>query len=102
MKDDKNGICGMAIQKLNVRSIVQKIIDKGFNVKLPARLFKDIALPATVEQSVILPGKTVSLDARPLALRVTERMLWYGVAIGAEGEVTPPSRPPTADPPASR
>jgi len=98
VKDDKNSVCGMAIQKLDVRGIVQKIIDKGFNVKLPARLFKDIALPATVEQSVVLPGKTVSLGARPLALRVSESMVWYGVAIGAEAEASPPSPAPPASP----
>ena len=63
---------------------MQKIIDKGFAVKLPAKLFREIALPAAVEQSVTLKGRTVSLDARPLGLRVSESMLWYGVALGAE------------------
>jgi hypothetical protein len=103
VKDDKNGICGMAIKKLDVRALVQKIIDKGFTVKLPPKLFKEIALPAAVEQTVALPGKTVSLDARPLALRVTEHMLWYGVAIGAEAAGAAPATPATAasPPPAS-
>ena len=94
VKEDKNGICGMAIKKVNIRGIVQKIIDKGFDVKLPPKLFKDITLPASVEQTVTIKNRTVSLDARPLGLRVTPFMLWYGVAMGAEA--TPPSSPPTS------
>ena len=64
---------------------MQKIIDKGFEVKLPPKLFREITLPASVEQSVTFKGRTVSLDARPLGLQVTPFMLWYGVALGAEG-----------------
>ncbi|HEY6547491.1 MAG TPA: hypothetical protein VI589_06285 [Vicinamibacteria bacterium] len=90
VKDDKNGICGMAIKKLDVRSIVQKIIDKGFQVKLPRELFREISLPAAVEQAVTIQGKTVSLDAHPIGLRVSERMLWYGVALGAAAGSPPP------------
>src|SRR5262245_54152641 len=105
VKEDKNGVCRMAIQKIDVRSLVQKIIDKGFDVKLPPKLFKPIALPATVEQSIDIRGRTVTLDARPLALRVTPLMLWYGVAIGAAVEAPgaaanppSPSPSPTASP----
>jgi hypothetical protein len=86
IKEDKKGVCRMAIKKIDVRSIVQKIIDKGFEVKLPSKLFRPISLPATVEQSVDIQGRTVKLDARPLGLRVTPFMLWYGVAMGAEAE----------------
>jgi hypothetical protein len=84
VKEDKNGICRMAIKKVDVRSIVQKTIAKGFELKLPAKLFKPISLPATVERSVSLQGRTLTLDARPLGLRVTPVMLWYGVALGPE------------------
>jgi hypothetical protein len=91
IKEDKNGVCRMAIQKIDVRSLVQRIIDKGFDVKLPPKLFKPIALPASVEQTVDIRGRTVTLDARPLDLRVTPLMLWYGVAIGAAVEAPPGS-----------
>jgi hypothetical protein len=99
VKEDKSDLCGMAIKKLDVRAIVQKIIDKGFQVKLPARLFREITLPATVEQSVTVQGRTVSLDAYPIGLRVTERMLWYGVAMGAVAEdAGAPGPSPSASP----
>jgi hypothetical protein len=98
MKEDKNGVCRMAIKKIDVRSIVQKIIDKGFAVKLPPKLFKPITLPATVEQSVGIQGRTVTLGARPLDLRVTPVMLWYGVALGAVVEAPLASPAPSPSP----
>ncbi len=93
IKDDKSGVCRTAIRKIDVRSIVQGIIDKGFEVKLPSKLFKAIALPATVERTVEIHDRRVTLDARPLGLRVTPLMLWYGAAIGAEAEAPPSSLP---------
>jgi hypothetical protein len=90
IKEDKNGVCGMAIRKINIRGIVQKIIDKGFDVKLPPKLFRDVSLPARIEQTVTLKDRTVSLEARPLGLRVTPLMLWYGVAMGAEAAASSP------------
>jgi hypothetical protein len=101
VKEDKNGICGMAIRKLDVRSLVQKIIDKGFDVKLPPKLFKPIAFPAAVEQSVDIRGRTVTLDVRPLGLRVTPVMLWYAVALGAAVEAPSAAASPSPSPSSS-
>jgi hypothetical protein len=84
VKEDKNGICRMAIKKLDVRALVERIIRKGFDVKLPSGLVEPIALPAGVERTMELQGRTVTLDARPVGLTVTPRMIWYGVAMGAE------------------
>src|SRR5262249_27600082 len=95
VKEDKNGVCRMAIQKIDVRSLVQKIIDKGFDVKLPPKLFKPISLPASVEQTVDIRGRTVTLDAHPLGLRVTPVMVWYGVAMGAAVEAPAASASPS-------
>ena len=91
VKDDKNGACGMAIKKLDLQAVAQKIMDRGFGVKLPAKLLREIALPATVEQSVSFNGRTVSLDAHPLGLHVSEYMLWYGVTLGAQGASSAPA-----------
>ena len=41
-------------------------------------------LTTAVEQSVRFKGRTVSLDAHPLGLHVSEYMLGYGVTLGAE------------------
>ena len=98
VKDDKNGACGMAIKKLDLQAVAQKIMDRGFGVKLPAKLLREIALPATVEQSVSFNGRTVSLDAHPLGLHVSEYMLWYGVTLGAQGASSAPASPSPSPP----
>jgi hypothetical protein len=36
-----------------------------------------------VETSIALPGRTVTLEARPMDVRITGEMLWYGVTLGA-------------------
>jgi hypothetical protein len=78
VKGDKNGACRMAIRRIDVRALVEKAIAKGFVVTVPARLIRPLALPARVEQSVEIQGRTVSLGARPLGLAVTPVMIWYG------------------------
>jgi hypothetical protein len=83
LKDEKGGVCGLAIERLDVRALVQRIIDKGFDVKLPSNLLRPLALPASVEQSVDIQGKSVTLGARPTDFRVTPEMLWYGADFGA-------------------
>jgi hypothetical protein len=84
VEDDKNGICRMAIRKVDVSSIVRGVIRKGFNTTVPGDLVGPIALPASVEQTVELEGRQVTLGARPVGLHVTPRMIWYGAAMGAE------------------
>ena len=84
VREDKNGICRMAIRKVDVGSIVRGVIRKGFDVTVPADLVQPVTLPAAVEQAVTLEGRTVKLGARPVGLHVTPRMIWYGVAMGAE------------------
>lgn len=84
VKEDKNGICRMAIRKVDVPSIVRGVIRKGFDATIPGDLVGPITLPASVEQSVELEGRTVTLGARPVGLHVTPRMIWYGAAMGAE------------------
>jgi len=102
VKDDKNGMCRMAIKNIDVTAIVKKIIDKGFKVKLPGKLFRPIALPATVEQSVEFQGKVVSLNVRPIGLRVTPTRMWYGVEFDSQAEGPAPPSPAPAEPPRAR
>ena len=81
VKDDKNGVCRAAIRRLDVAALVKKAIARGFTVKVPARLIRPVSLPASVEGSIDVQGRTVSLGARPLGLAVTPVMLWYGVDV---------------------
>ena len=47
---------------------MKKAIARGFTVKVPARLIRPVSLPASVEGSIDVQGRTVSLGAKPLGL----------------------------------
>jgi hypothetical protein len=89
VRDDKSGICGSAIQKVDIPQRIRAVVARGLRIRLPPRLFRPIRLLASVQQSVEIQGKTVSLSATPTGLTVTPRMIWYGADLGAQSAPTP-------------
>lgn len=83
IRKDLSFLCAAAINRLNTRGLVQGLIDRGFPVNVPSQHVEDIVVPAQVETSVALPDRTVTLEARPMNVRITGDMLWYGVTLGA-------------------
>lgn len=83
IKKDLGTMCVAAINRLNTRRIVEGVIDRGFPVNVPAQVIEHIPVPARVETSLALPDRTVTLEARPMDVRITGEMLWYGVTLGA-------------------
>ena len=62
---------------------LQEMVDRGFTVKLPRQLFREIRLPAGVRQSLELEGLALTLDVRPVGVVVTPQRLWYGANVEA-------------------
>jgi hypothetical protein len=103
VRDDKNGICRSAIRKVDIPQKIRAVIARGLKVRLPAKLFRPVRLLATVQQSIEIQGRTVSLGARPTGLTVTPRMIWYGADFGADSvggakPGTPPGQSPRPSP----
>jgi hypothetical protein len=88
--DEKTGVCGYAVEKVNVLGIVQKLIDKGFNVRLPTEKIKPMAVPVGIEPTMQVRGEPVALAINVGELRITEDVIWLGarvsVAMGDEAE----------------
>jgi hypothetical protein len=67
---------------------VQKLIDKGFNVRLPTEKIKPMAVPVGIEPTMQVRGQTVALAIKLGELAITEHMIWLGanvsVAVGDE------------------
>lgn len=84
-------MCASAIGRLNTRGIVQRAIDRGFEVNVPAQSIDGFVLPARVETTVVLPDRTVTLEATPTNVRITRDALWYGVALAATSDSPPPA-----------
>lgn len=101
--DDQEGICGYVVDKVNILKIVQGLIDKGFNVRLPTEKIKPMAVPVGIEPSMQVKGRQVDLGIKIGELAITGDMIWLGahvsVDVGAAGSAASPS--PAASPAAS-
>jgi hypothetical protein len=87
---DKGGVCGYVIDKVDVRGIVQRLVDKGFGVRLPTDKIKPIAVPVGIEPTMQVRGQPVALSIQVGDLAITEDIIWLGarvgVAVGEEAE----------------
>jgi hypothetical protein len=87
--DEKQGLCGYVVEKVDVLGIVQGLIDRGFNVRLPTEKIKPMAIPVGIEPTMQVRGQPVELAIRLGELAITERMIWLGadvaVDLGAAG-----------------
>jgi hypothetical protein len=90
--DEKEGLCGYVVDKVDVLSIVQKIIDRGFNVRLPTEKIKPMAVPVGIEPTMEVRGQPVALGIKLGRLVIAEDVIWLGadvsVAVGEEAAKT--------------
>jgi len=84
----KEGLCGYVVDKVNVRGIVQRLVDRGFNVRLPTEKIKPMAVPVGIEPTMEVRGQPVALGIKVGQLTITESVIWLGarvsVAVGEE------------------
>ncbi len=87
---EKEGLCGYVVDKVNVRGIVQRLVDKGFNVRLPTEKIKPMAVPVGIESTMEVRGQPVALAIKLGRLAITEQMIWLGadvsVAVSEEAQ----------------
>jgi hypothetical protein len=97
---ERNAVCKAALSSLDLRKLLEGVLDKGINVKIPKKIFKPIRLPAGVEKSLELQGVRLTLQVVPTGLVITPDRMWYGAEVRARagrasaGEVPPPPPPP--------
>jgi hypothetical protein len=81
--DQQSSLCRTALRRVDVKQKLQEMVDRGFTVKLPPQLFREIRLPAGVRQSLEMQGLALTLDIRPVGVVVTPLRLWYGANVEA-------------------
>jgi hypothetical protein len=105
--DDKEGVCGFVVDKVDILGLVKKIVDKGFNVRLPTEKIKAMAVPVGIEPTMDVRGQPVALGIKVGQLAITEQVIWLGahvsVAVGedAVAKKTPAKPVAAPKPPAS-
>jgi hypothetical protein len=78
---EKEGVCGFVLGKVDVLPSVRRIVDKGFNVRLPTEKLRPMAVPVGIEPSMTIRGKPLTLGLRVGGLAITEHALWLGANV---------------------
>jgi hypothetical protein len=75
--------CRAALNKADVRGLVRRLLDKGFDVKVPQKIFRPLRAPAGLDRDLELEGTTYHLRVTPRELKVAPHMLWYAADLAA-------------------
>jgi len=86
----RSGVCGTVLDHVDVLGLVRRVVDRGFEVRLPTEKVRPVAVPVAVAPTVDMGGgRQVALAISLGGLTVTERALWLGVQV----KLVPPSTP---------
>ena len=77
IKDRPKG-CEIALTKVDIKEKLGGLVGRGFNVKVPQKIFKPVRLPAGVRQSLEIQGMQLALEVTPTGVLVAHDRIWYG------------------------
>jgi hypothetical protein len=77
--------CRFALEKVDLKKQLAKVVGRGFNVKVPGKLQRAIRLPAGVRQSLEVQGLQLTLDVKPTGVLLSPERLWYGADLSIRG-----------------
>jgi len=92
--DSKGGACGYVVDKVNIRGVLEGLIGKGFNIRLPTEKIKPMAVPVGIAPTMKVGDKVIRIDVKVSALAITEHMIWLGADVAlADPNAPPPPAP---------
>lgn len=83
--DEKEGVCGFLVDKIDINQVVRDSLAKGFNVRLPTEKLRPVAVPVGIEPQIAVAGKTLSFAVELGGLAITEHVLWIGANVKVTG-----------------
>jgi hypothetical protein len=87
--DEKRGLCGFVLDRVDIIGAVQKLIGRGFDVTVPTDGVKPMTLPIFVSPTMTVRGQPVELGIRLSGFAITEHMIWLGATIALDAEALP-------------
>ena len=88
--DSKGGACGFVVDKVDIRGVLEGLIGKGFNVRLPTEKVKPMAIPVGIAPTMKVQDKTVRIEVSLSHLKITKHMIWLGADVNV-GQADGPS-----------
>lgn len=88
--DDKEGLCGFVLDKVDIRGALEGLIGKGFGVRLPTEKIKPMAVPVGIAPTMTVRGEPVTIGVKVGQLAITRDMIWLGADVTlAQPQVAP-------------
>lgn len=82
--------CGIGLNPDTILPKLKDLLLKGFNVRLPKKLFRPFALPGSLSTTLEHEERRLRLTVKPDALRFANDALWYSSVVEARVEVEKP------------
>lgn len=79
--DERRGLCGFVLDKVDIAGALQGLIGKGFNVRLPTERIRPVAVPVGIAPSLDVRGQPVVVVVKVAGLAITEHMAWLGADV---------------------
>lgn len=76
--DDKRGLCGFVLDRVNIRESLEGLFTRGFDVRLPIERVKPLALPVGIAKTMEVRGTPVTMDVTDGGLTISDQMIWLG------------------------
>lgn len=89
--DERRGLCGFVIERVDIMGMLRRLVDKGFNVRLPTERIRPVALPVAFAPSLTVQDRQVALDVRIGGLAITEHAIWLGAHVAMSGDTAAPA-----------
>jgi hypothetical protein len=83
--------CRAALKLVDVPTLLRRRLERGFNVKVPPRVFKPLRLPAALRREVTVGGRTHVVMTTPRELALAPRIVWLGADVKGEAQPLPPA-----------
>ena len=74
--DDKRGVCGFVLDRVNIRESLEGLFARGFDVRLPIERVKPLALPVGIARTMEVRGTPVTMDVTDGGLTITDQRIW--------------------------
>jgi hypothetical protein len=92
--DEKAGVCGYVLDKVDIPKVLREQLGKGFGVRLPVEKLKPMAVPVGIQQQLALANRALTVNASVGDMAITEHSIWLGADVSV-GSVPTTAAPPT-------
>ncbi len=83
--DAQTGLCGFVVDVVDIKGVLEGLLAKGFDVKLPTNRIKPMAIPVGIAPTMTVRGAPVRIGVEVGRLAITEQMIWLGADVTLGG-----------------